>query len=59
MVTVDVDFAYNENIQDVFRAIRKHEGKILDFTPDGPAGGNPNVLLGFATKEAFIRGKRS
>ena len=41
MVTVGVDFAYNETIRDVLRAIRAHEGKIVDFDPDGPAGGNP------------------
>ena len=47
MVTVGVDFAYTETIRDVLRAIRAHEGKIVDFDPDGPAGGNPVVLLGF------------
>jgi hypothetical protein len=54
-VTVDVGFAYHETIQDVLRVIRKHKGKIVDFDPDGPAGGNPNVLLGFETKDAALR----
>ena len=59
MVTVGVDFAYNETIRDVLRAIRAHEGKIVDFDPDGPAGGNPVVLLGFdrgTTRCASSRG---
>ena len=41
-------------IRDVLRAIRTHKGKIIDFDPDGPAGGNPNVLLGFETKDAAL-----
>jgi hypothetical protein len=55
MVTVGVDFAYNETIRDVLRAIRAHEGKIVDFDPDGPAGGNPVVLLGFDTRDDALR----
>jgi hypothetical protein len=48
MVKVDVDFAWNETIQDVLTSIRKHRGKIVDFDPQGPGGGNPNILLQFA-----------
>lgn len=47
MFKVDVDFAWEEKIQDVLKAIRKHRGKIVDFDPEGPGGGNPNILLGF------------
>ena len=51
MVRVDVDFAYNEQVQSVLLSIRKHRGKILDFDPTGPGGGNPNILLQFPDKE--------
>ncbi|WP_425905746.1 hypothetical protein [Nitrobacter sp. TKz-YC02] len=54
MVKVDVDFAWNETIQDVLRGIRKHGGKIVDFEPTGPGGGNPNILLGFDTESAAL-----
>lgn len=54
MTKVDVDFAYNETIQDVLRSIRKHKGKIVDFDPNGPGGGNPNILLGFDTKQEAL-----
>jgi hypothetical protein len=30
---------------------RKHRSKNIDFDAAGPAGGNPNVLLSFGTKE--------
>jgi hypothetical protein len=58
MVRLDVDFAYSDTIQQVLRFIRKHCGKIVDFNPDGPGGGNPNVLLSFDSQEqamAFLR----
>jgi hypothetical protein len=48
MVQVDVDFAWNEHLQDVLLSIRKHRGKIVDFDPTGPGGGNPNLLLQFS-----------
>jgi hypothetical protein len=51
MVRFDCDFAWDEPIQEVLLAIRKHKGKILDFDPTGPGGGNPNVLLQFPTEE--------
>lgn len=51
MVRVDVDFAYNEQLQDVLKSIRRHSGKIIDFDPTGPGGGNPNLLLQFPSKE--------
>lgn len=54
MIKVDVDFAWNETIQDVLKAIRKHCGKIVDFDPMGPGGGNPNILLGFEDKTAAL-----
>jgi hypothetical protein len=54
MVKVDVDFAWEEKIQDVLKSIRKHRGKIIDFDPEGPGGGNPNILLGFETKKQAL-----
>jgi hypothetical protein len=54
MVKVGVDFAWNEHIQEVLLAIRKHRGKILDFDPMGPAGGNPNVILQFPDEESGL-----
>jgi hypothetical protein len=55
MVRLDVDFAYSDTVQEVLRLIRKRRGRIVDFDPDGPAGGNPNVLLSFETKEQALR----
>jgi hypothetical protein len=51
VVRVDVDFADNEQLQGVLLSIRKHRGKILDFDPTGPGGGNPNILLQFPDKQ--------
>lgn len=51
MVTVGVDFAWNERLQEVLVSIRGYGGKILDFDPTGPGGGNPNLLLQFPDKE--------
>ena len=58
MFQVDVDFASTDTVQHVLRLIRKHQGRIIDFDPEGPAGGNPNILLSFKTHErafAFLR----
>ena len=58
MVRLNVDFAFSDTIQQVLRLIRNHRGKIVDFVPDGPGGGNPNVLLSFESQEqamAFLR----
>lgn len=58
MVRLDADFAFSDTIQQVLRVIRKHRGKIVDFAPDGPGGGNPNILLSFDTEDqamAFLR----
>jgi len=54
MVKVDVDFAWNEHLQEVLQSIRKHGGKILDFVPVGPGGGNPNVLLQFPNEQSGL-----
>jgi hypothetical protein len=54
MVQVDVDFAYNELLQEVLKTIRANKGRIIDFDPTGPGGGNPNILLSFPSeKEAM------
>lgn len=55
MVHLNVDFAYSDRIQKVLLFIRKHRGRILDFDPEGPAGGNPNLLLSFESKEQALR----
>lgn len=54
MVRVGIDYAWNEHIQDVLLAIRKHHGKILDFDPTGPGGGNPNIRLQFPDKDKAL-----
>ena len=54
MVTVNVDFAWNEHLQEVLASIRKHDGKIVDFDPNGPGGGNPSVLLHFSEKDKAL-----
>jgi hypothetical protein len=54
MVRVSVDFGWNEHLQEVLLAIRKHDGKILDFDPTGPGGGNPNILLQFPDQEKAL-----
>lgn len=45
---------FRDLVQQVLLLIRKHRGKIFDFDPEGPAGGNPNILLGFETKEQAL-----
>jgi hypothetical protein len=55
MVHLAVDFAYSDTIKNVLVMIRKHRGRILDFDPDGPGGGNPNILLSFESKEQALR----
>lgn len=54
MVTVGVDFAWDERLQDVLVSIRKHYGKILDFDPSGPGGGNPYLRLQFPDKRTGL-----
>ena len=55
MVHLTVDFAYSDTIQNVLLFIRKHRGRILDFDPSGPAGGNPNIPSSFESKEQALR----
>lgn len=55
MINVEVDFAWNETIQDVLKGIRKHRGKIVNFEPTGPGGGNPSILLGFETEADTLK----
>lgn len=50
MATVNVDFAWNEYLQDVLVSIHKHQGEILSFNPTGLGGGNPNLILQFPDK---------
>lgn len=49
--TVDVDFPWNQGLREVLLMVRKHKGKIIDFDPTGPGGGNPNLLLSFADEQ--------
>lgn len=44
---VSVDFDYSEPLQMALRRIEKHDGAIVLFAAEGPAGGNPNVALSF------------
>lgn len=46
-VQVSVDYAWHEKIQDVLRELKKNRGKIIDFNPEGPGGGNPWMLVRF------------
>jgi hypothetical protein len=55
MVHLAEDFAYSDTIKKVLLFIRKHRGRILDFNPEGPGGGNPNILLSFESKEQALR----
>jgi hypothetical protein len=55
MVRLNIDFAWNEHLQEVLLSIRKHRGKILDFDPTGPGGGNPNILLSFENREHALQ----
>lgn len=50
MIEVIVDWSTDCGIQDALRLIHDHEGKIVDFNPDGPEDGMPWTLLGFKTK---------
>jgi hypothetical protein len=54
-VSVGVDFACDETVQQVLSAIRKFRGRIVNFNPNGPAGGNPNIVLSFKTEKLALR----
>jgi hypothetical protein len=56
---LNTDVPYCVPVREVLRMIRKHKGKIEDFDPDGPGGGNPNIRLSFPSREdgmSFLRG---
>jgi hypothetical protein len=58
MVRLDFDFDFNDTLQSVLLRLRKHKAKIVAFDPQGPGGGNPNLLLEFANEQdalAFFR----
>lgn len=47
---VDVTFCWDQPIQAALKIIRSHRGKIIDFVPSGPSGGNPLLLLEFSRR---------
>lgn len=47
MFKVPVDFAHDEKIQPLLELLSKHKGAILGYDAEGPAGGNPQMLLRF------------
>jgi hypothetical protein len=53
-VEIVVDWCADCGIQDAFRLIRKHAGKIVDFNPDEPTGGMPWTLLGFESRHRAL-----
>lgn len=50
LVRVNVDYAHNEKIQDVLMMLKKHRGKVVDFNPEGPGGGNPCMTVQFESE---------
>lgn len=44
---VGVDIDYTTTISNVLSLIERHAGKIVDHVADGPAGGNPYVMISF------------
>lgn len=47
---VNVDYGSDEQIKNILMMIRKHRGKIVDFNPEGPGGGNPYMLVRFESE---------
>lgn len=52
---VDFDIPWNTPISALFSALRPYRVHIINFDPQGPAGGNPNALLTFSDKEEALK----
>lgn len=48
---LSLDVPYCNTILEVFHLLKKHGAKIEDYEYEGPAGGNPCLLLSFETRE--------
>lgn len=55
MVRISAIFLYSQPIKEVLTQVREAGGRIVDFDPDGPSGGNPELLLEFDKRyPAFV-----
>lgn len=48
-IVLEIDIVYTAEIGDVLDLIQRHSGTIQRFEANGPAGGNPCLILAFPT----------
>ena len=49
-----VTVPHYQPIKDVLTRIREHGGSFVNFDPEGPSGGNPDLFLEFPSEQTAV-----